>query len=136
MGVQTVSRIQFTQLNIVNEAARPRLDFELNKDLDPDISMDLRLSKEFETEMEMESENKTTTTEQQVEEGENVDENDCDDLETGEEEASLPFHEIIEKEFRDLVNEIRTKCVIYEDQSEKVYEKTPTKLTDEVMFIL
>ena len=117
MGVQTVSRIQFTQLNIVNEAARPRLDFELNKDLDPDISMDLRLSKEFETEMEMETENKTTATEQLVEEGENVDENDCDDLETGEEEASLPFHEIIDKEFSDLITEIRSKFGSYEDQS-------------------
>ena len=94
--------------------------------------MDLRLSKEFETEMEMEIENNTTTTDQQVEEGENVDENDCDDLETGEEEAELPFHEIIEKEFSNLITEIRLKFVTYKDQSEEVFEKTPAKHTNEV----
>ena len=71
-------------------------------------SIDLLLNEEFETEMEMENENKSTN-DQTGEEGENVDENDCDDLETGEEDVALPYQKIVKKEFDDFISEIKTR---------------------------
>lgn len=77
--------------------------------MDPD-SIDLLLSEEFDSEMEMENENKATSTDDQTgEEGENVDENDCDDLETGEEDVALSYQKIVKKEFNDFISEIKTR---------------------------
>ena len=102
----------------------------------PGLTNDLLLSGEFETEMSMETKNQSKPTDQKVEEGENVDENDRDDLETGEQEATLSFHNIIEKEFSNFINEIKSRRLNKQDLPDAIYEKTPSKPTTEVQYIV